>query len=140
MNVTTCVVSRNLLFRSLMQLASKRGKRLLLLSSFIAFVYKQHQPEREFVRNMNDVLKLSENGERAMEIPIRVSRLIWNGTTLLQQEIEYLKGTNMEQKRQAAQRIAAMIPQWMAYGSVDEISRDLMVFFSTPTQSALMAA
>lgn len=132
MTISSRVVSRNLFFKAIVCMVPNHGKRLLLLSSFIACAYNKDHPEQAFVRNINDVLKLAKSGQRSLELPMHVNKLIWNGREIILSEIEALKGTDNELKRKAAFKVASIVPSWMAYGTVDEIAQDLMVYFTSP--------
>lgn len=123
-------VTCNPLLRMCVQRCPVGVKRIVLLSSFIAYVVNTRNPEREFVRNMNKALNLTRGSDSSLEFPMRLSRVFWGEREIFREEIDVLTSDRPRtEKELAARRVAAMVPPWFAYGSVEEIATDLVNYF-----------
>jgi hypothetical protein len=124
-------VTGNFILRNIVKRIPDGVKRMILLSSLIAYIANTSDPEREFVRNINDALKLTRGSDASLEFPIRLSRVFWGNRQLFEQEFQALTGrTSLLEKERAALRVAAMVPDWFAYGKREEIAHDIAHYFS----------
>lgn len=125
-------VTRNPLLKLLVKRCPAGVKRLMLLSSFIAYVANTKDPERDFVRNMNQALTLSRGSDASLEFPIRLSRVFWGDRELFRDEIHTLTSNSSRfEKEAAALKIASLVPSWFAYGKPEVMAHDIALYFSS---------
>lgn len=107
-------------------------RRIILLSSVIAYVVNRRDPERELVRDMDKTLRLSKGTDgESLRFGILISHLFWGDRELFKNEIEVLVSNASEQeKHRAATRFAQAIPAWFRYPNKDQIADDLSLYFS----------
>lgn len=112
-------------------------KRMIFLSSFLAYVQGTKSPDEVLVRKLNQLLHLSRNDKSAMA-PQLINQRIWagiisrdepvgnTGVTLcnLAEVQDYKIFTS--QARSVSDRIIKNTPQWLKYGSNKQIRDDLM--------------
>lgn len=112
-------------------------KRMIFLSSFLAYVQGTKSPDEVLVRKLNQLLQLSRNDKSAMA-PQLINQRIWagiisrdepvgnTGVTLcnLAEVQDYKIFTS--QARSVSDRIIKNTPQWLKYGSNKQIRDDLM--------------
>ena len=132
--------TQNPVLKVILQRSPKGIKRLVFLSSLIAFVANTNTPEKEFVRNMNEVLQLSRGGDSSLELPIRLSKVLWGDREILKEEIAVLTNPTVSVywKQKAAENIAKIVPAWFCYSTIEAIAADIMSYFTfaTTTQAA----
>lgn len=133
-------VTRNPLLRFCVKQCPVGVKRIVLLSSFIAYVANTSNPEREFVRDMNKALNLTRGSDSSLDFPIRLSKVFWGEREIFREEIDVLTSDRPRiEKERAALRVAAMVPPWFAYGSIQEIATDLVNYFYSFPRARLAA-
>lgn len=126
------VVTRNPVLKAFVRIMPHGVKRLMFLSSLIAYVVNTSDPERDFVRNMNDVLKLSRGSDESLDFPIRLSKVFWGDREIFQDEIRALTTESTEiDKERAALRIALRVPAWFAYSTPENIAKDIASYFKS---------
>ena len=124
------VVTRNPILKGMVRIMPQGVKRLMFLASLIAYVVNTRDPERDFVRNMNHVLKLSRISDESLEFPIRLSRAFWGDREILRDEIQTLTSEAAEiDKEKAALRIAVRVPEWFTYDKPEAMARDITKYF-----------
>ena len=123
----------NVVIRHMVKVIPEGYRRLILLSSLIAYLTNTDKPERDFVRNMDKALKLSRGGEQSLELPMRSSRVFWGNRELFKDEISILTAPNTSlcEKRFAAERVAARVPDWFSYGTSMSLIDDLLKYFTS---------
>lgn len=127
-----CVVTHNPILKGLVRIMPQGVKRLMFLASLIAYVVNTRDPERDFVRNMNHVLKLSRLSDESLEFPIRLSRAFWGDREILRNEIHTLTAETSDlDKEKAALRIAIRVPEWFAYDKPEAMARDITQYFTS---------
>lgn len=112
-------------------------RRLLLVASLITSLTSLHHPnrsEKNFIRNMDEVLKLSRGGESSYQFPVRMSRIFWGNQEIFREEATVLTAveTSLPQKETAANKIVSLLPDWATNGTASQIASDLVKYFSSP--------
>jgi len=108
-------------------------KRLTFLASLTAIAKNSNVPEKALIHKLNEVLDLSDHGDSALKFPIHVSRLIWANQEVFQADIQRLtecRGTEVEAQA-SAEKIASSTPDWLRYGSISEVTKDIMALFKS---------
>ena len=85
------------------------------------------------IHKLNEVLDLSDHGDNALKFPIHVSRLIWANQEVFQADIQRLtecRGTEDEAVK-SAEKIASATPDWLRYGEVEDVAKDIMALFKS---------
>ena len=124
--------TKNTIFKAILEGSPKGLKRLVFLASFIAFVNNVRKPEKAFIRNINQILHLSRGGDSSLELPVRLSRILWGDKEIYQTDIKILKDTvaSAELKKLAAAHIVTNVPTWFRYASVESIATDICSYFA----------
>lgn len=129
------VVTRNPVLRAIVYVMPLGVRRLILLSSLIAYVVNTKEPDKAFVQNLDKALRLSRSSDQSLEFPIRLSKVFWGNRELFQHEIEILTDTRRSsiEKEVAALKLAALVPNWFAYTQPHDpkvIAKDLAKYFT----------
>lgn len=107
-------------------------KRLILLSSLIAYVINTKDPERELVRNMDSSLRLTQSSHcDSLRFGFLISQLFWGDRELFKNEIEVLTSCAARgEKMAAAEKIVRCIPQWFGYSERQQLAEEVSLYFS----------
>ena len=132
MSTTISSFTRNTFFKTVLGRSPNGLKRLVFLSSFIAYATNVHKPEKAFIRNINEILSLTLGGDSSLELPVRLSKILWGDKEIYNEDIVILKDVNSgrEQKRVAATHIAENIPAWFKYETIENIAKDICHYFN----------
>lgn len=131
--ITKSAITRNPLIRLAVGHLPRHLKRLTFLASLTAIAKNSNKPEKALIHKLNEVLDLSDHGDGALKFPIHVSRLIWANQEVFQADIQTLtecRGTEDEAAK-SAQKIASATPDWLRYGAVEEVAKDIMALFKS---------
>jgi hypothetical protein len=141
MSTSIHVVTNNFVIRRMMRVIPEGYRRLIVLSSLIAYITNTDRPEKDFIRNMDQALQLSRGGESALELPVRLSRVFWGNREVFRDEIAILtdRATSFDQKQHAAEAIAISVPDWFQYGTPKKIVDDLVHYFTVDKPELAMA-
>ena len=139
MSITIRDFTKNTIFKAVLERSPKGLKRLVFLASFIAYVNNVSKPEKSFIRNINQILRLSRGGDSSLELPVRLSKLLWGDKELYQSDIKILKDdrSTVELKKLAAAHIATNVPGWFRYSTVEAIALDICSYFTYQQAPAL---
>jgi len=139
MPITLRNFTKNTIFKAILERSPKGLKRLVFLASFIAYVNNVNTPEKVFIRNINQILQLSRGGDSSLELPVRLSRILWGDKEVYQSDIKILKDTtsSSELKKMAAAHIVTNVPSWFRYSNIETISADICSYFNAPGMQAL---
>ena len=114
-----------------------RIKRMIFLSSFLAYVQGTNSPDEALVRKLNQLLHLSRNDKSVMAPPL-INQRIWAGIIPRDEPVGRTKVTLCmlaevqdyklftSQARSVSDRILRNTPQWLRYGSNKQIRDDLV--------------
>ena len=132
MSLTIRSFTKNTVFKVILQRSPNGLKRLVFLASFIAFVSNVSKPEKSFIRNINQILCLSRGGDSSLELPVRLSKVLWGDKEIFLPDIKVLndKASTTELRRLAAAHIAMNVPGWFRYSNIEAISQDICNYFS----------
>lgn len=112
-------------------------KRMIFLSSFLAYVQGTKSPDEVLVRKLNQLLQLSRNDKSAMA-PQLINQRIWAGIISRDEPVgntgvTLCKLTEVQdykiftsQARSVSDRIIKNTPEWLKYGSNKQIRDDLI--------------
>jgi hypothetical protein len=122
--------------RMLLGVLPQEQRRLLLVASLITSLTSLSGPnrsEKHFIRNMDEVLKLSRGGESSYRFPVRMSRVFWGDREIFREEAAILAdgATSSVQKEMAASRVVSHVPDWVLSGTGKQIVHDLVKYFMT---------
>lgn len=116
-------------------------KRMIFLSSLLAYIQGTKSPDQHLVQKLNHLLKLSNNDKSAM-VPPLLNEKIWGGIVsrteplgrsgLVLSDLSEIKDYKVftYQSRFISDRIIRRTPNWLRYGSNKQIKEDLIVFFN----------
>lgn len=123
--------------KALDEFLPNRIKRMIFLSSFLAYVQGTKSPDEELVRKLNQLLHLSRSDKSVMAPPLFNQR-IWAGiiprdeplgrtrvTLSKLSEVQDYKIVSA-QARSVSDRIIKNTPKWLKYGSNKQIRNDLV--------------
>lgn len=127
------IFSDNIVLKTLVRKCPKGLKRLLFLSSLIAYATNAQKPDKSFIRNMNHILKLTKGDDSSLEFPMRLSTVMWGDRVVYKEDIDVLTNaaTSVDMKRKAAEHITSLVPDWFKYGSIGEIVTDVVGYFTS---------
>ena len=132
MPITVRSFTKNTILKAILEHSPNGLKRLVFLASFIAHVSNINKPEKSFIRNINQILCLSRGGDSSLELPVRLSKVLWCDKEIYQADIAILKDvtTTVELKKLAAAHIAMNVPGWFRYSNIEAIAQDICNYFS----------
>ena len=128
------------LVRAFFRMIPKGFKRLIVLSSLIAYIKDVKEPERQFIEDLDSTLHLSRGGSDALYLPIRVNRVLWDGREVYRRDLGILANPkeSQEAKQAAMDSIHQRIPPHLAYANTDQMVKELLAFFKPEfSQTAL---
>lgn len=127
------IATRSTLLRVMVKAIPAGYKRLILMSSLIAYLTDNDKPEESFIRNLDKALKLSRGGENALEFPVRLSKVFWGNREVFHREIEVLANRQalLIDKERAAISIVQRIPQYFIYESPQRVVDDIVSYFNS---------
>lgn len=104
----------------------RRTKRLLFLASFSARVKGEANFDSDTLRKLNHLMALS-NTDSALQLPIHLSRAIWEGRTISEICGDEIREGQLTPERVATAtgRIVSLMPAWLRYGRQEDIERDV---------------
>lgn len=110
-------------------------KRLILLSSLIAYVINQKDSECELVKNMDATLRLTQSTQGdSLRFGFRISKLFWGDRDVFKHELCVLTSdADREQKTKAAERMVKYIPPWFGYNDKQLLAKEIGLYFSQNT-------
>ena len=104
-----------------------KTKRQVFVASLAALMAGVTTYDQETFSKLNRLMDLSESGERALAVPVLMSKVIWNGKTSFEVFRE-----DVTQGAFSADRVTAVVshlvdsmPQWLLYGTVGDIEKDV---------------
>jgi hypothetical protein len=106
-----------------------RTKRLVFISSLTARFNGSNAVDKETMHKLNQMMKLCAN-EKAMELPILLGNVIWQGKTsseLCNGDVCKTEITTSNVKDMVTSIITVM-PKWMKYGENGQIEKDVEQF------------
>jgi hypothetical protein len=105
-----------------------RTKRLLFLTSLASRFINMSNFNKETMHKLNSLLKLCNN-ERAMELPIALSNIIWHGKTSM--ELCHCDVCNVELSKELIKEmtsnILSLVPTWLKYSEDEDIKHDVEI-------------
>lgn len=118
---------------------SKRVKRMIFVSSFIAHIQNCRQSDKTLLSKLNLLMQLSAD-DNALDLPMRLHNRIWGNI----QVEEILRDKNLElssideiihmefvtpQIRTISEEIVKATPEWLKYDSNTKMRADLIKLF-----------
>ena len=115
----------------------RRVKRMIFLSSLLAYIQGNHKPDEELVNKLNQLLHLSNSAKSAM-VPPLLNERIWadvvsrtepvgNTGIVLAKLSEMPRATIVtSQARILSDNIIRKSPQWLRYGTTNQMRADLV--------------
>jgi len=104
----------------------ERTKRLVLITSLVGSFGDAVKIDAETLHKLNKIMSLCST-ESAMELPIRLSRAIWNGKTSYEIFNDKFTDSTMDGVRikRIAEYVASTMPKWLCYGDAATIVKDI---------------
>lgn len=104
------------------------GKRVMFITSVYFALSKETYPGPKTLKRLNASLKLAAN-ESAMEMPARLSKLLWEGRLIeIQDQIriaEVIGNQDSQQVELFSTILVDSTPHWMRYGRRTDMLRDV---------------
>lgn len=110
-----------------------KTKRQVFLVSFAALLKDATHFDQETFHKLNRVLSLSESTDKALAVPVILSKVIWNGKSsseVCEQDLSIHSSFSAEGISTIVSNILKNIPQWMLYGKPEEIEKDVAVILN----------
>ena len=106
-----------------------KTKRQLFIVSFAARLKDVTSFDQETFQKLNRVLALSESNDKALAVPVILSKVIWNGKSTYEICKEDVSVGQFTSDRIATivSNILSNMPAWMRYGDSAEIEKDIGV-------------
>lgn len=104
-----------------------KTKRQMFLVSFAALLKGATTFDQETFHKLNRVLVLSESTDKALAVPVILSKVIWNGKTsyeVCQDDISVGHFTT-DRITTVVNNILNHMPRWMLYGDTKQIEKDV---------------
>ncbi len=105
-----------------------RTKRLMFLASLSARLKDSSSLDGATLSRLNEVMNLSaSHNEKGMQVPVILSRAIWDGKTVYQLCDDYVSEGKLDQQRvhRIASKVVDASPSWLHYAGKDVIERDV---------------
>lgn len=124
-----------------------RFKRMIFLSSFMAYIQGTTSPDKELICKLNQLLKLSSSDSSVM-VPPLLNQRIWAGivsrdeplgrTGVVLSQLAEVQDYKMftGQARSVSDRIIKNTPSWLKYGSNNQIRNDLTILLTNVNRLA----
>ena len=125
----------------LSKIFSPRVKRMIFLSSFLAYVQGTNHPDKELLVKLNKLLKLAQLDDALMAPSMRNQKIL--GATLLRDEPLGNSGIMLKeldqiqdykifvsQARKISDSVIKNAPEWLRYGSNKQIRSDLITLLT----------
>jgi hypothetical protein len=115
-------------------------KRATMLSSLIAGL-TNHQPEKQFVCDLDDALCLSRGGGAGLEFPVLLTKVFWGNLEIHRNDVAVLKDVKhaLSDRMRAALNILDHVPSYFVYAGYAEMADDLIRYFDYTAKSATPA-
>lgn len=113
-----------------------KTKRQVFLVSFAALLKGATSFDQETFHKLNRVLLLSESTDKALAVPVILSKVIWNGKTsydICQEDVSIGQFT-ADRITTIVSNILNHMPRWMLYGDTKEIEKDVGVILKDRLQ------
>lgn len=135
----------NLWVKFLNDFLPNRIKRLIFLSSFLAYIQGNRNPDEELVYKLNQLLHLSHNSKSAM-VPPLLNERIWAGvvsrdkpvagTGVVLSRLHEIQDYKIltSQARTVSDNIIKNTPNWLKYGSNKQMRSDLVKLLTNVNQ------
>ena len=119
------IQKRGLLARFVGSKLPSRTKRLIVLASLAALLpSRQKTFDDTAMRKLNDLMQLGHE-PKALSLPVHLTHAIWRDD----KRTEIVNVVNNQglasDPRSAAQRVMALIPEWLRYDEADGITDDV---------------
>jgi len=104
-----------------------KTKRSIFVASLVALMSGETTYDQETFSKLNRLMALSESGEKALAVPVMMSKVIWNGKTSFEvfQEDVTQGSVSADRMPSVVSRLIDSMPQWLLYGSAGDIEKDV---------------
>ena len=105
-----------------------RTKRLMFLASLSARLKDSSSLDKATLSRLNEVMSLSASrNEQGMQVPVILSRAIWDGRTVYQLCDDYIAEGKLDPHRvnRIASKVVDASPAWLRYAGKEEIEKDV---------------
>jgi hypothetical protein len=110
-----------------------KTKRQMFLVSFVALLKDVTSFDQETFQKLNRVLSLSESTDKALAVPVILSKVIWSGKSpseICQHDFSTESSYSAEGITDIVGNLLKNIPTWLLYGKTEEIEKDIAVILN----------
>lgn len=131
----------NIVTLFLSNIFSPRVKRMIFLSSFLAYVQGTNHPDKELLVKLNKLLNLAQLDDAVMA-PSMLNQKIWGATLprdeplgnsgIMLKELDQIQDYKIfvSQARKISDSVIKNAPEWLRYGSNKQIRSDLITLLT----------
>jgi hypothetical protein len=109
-----------------------KTKRQIFLVSFAALFKDATSFDQETFQKLNRVLALSESNDKALGVPVILSKVIWSGKSPAEvcQEDVWVGSFNADRVASIVSNILHTMPRWMRYGEQQDMEKDVGIILN----------